>query len=60
MIWEIVNGCKGKKILEIGNQDEWENFTRFFPKSRIYVANHQQRYIVANLAKGGVVKVFDR
>jgi len=39
---------------------ERENFTRFFSKSRIYVTNHQQRYIVANLAKGGVVKVFDR
>lgn len=35
-------------------------FSRYFPASRIFVANQAERYIVANLAKGGVVKVFDR
>ena len=38
---------------------EREPFTRYFPQARIFVANRPQRYIVANLAKGGVVKVFD-
>lgn len=37
-----------------------EPFTRYFQKARVYVANSQQTYIVANLAKGGVIKVFDR
>lgn len=35
-------------------------FTRYFPGARIFVATTPQQYIVANLAKGGVVKVFDR
>ena len=35
-------------------------FTRYFPQARIFVANRSRHYIVANLAKGGVVKVFDR
>lgn len=35
-------------------------FTRFFPQARIYVANRPRHYVIANLAKGGVVKVFDR
>ena len=39
---------------------EQEPFTRYFPQARIYVANRPEHYIVANLAKGGVVKVFDR
>jgi hypothetical protein len=38
---------------------EREPFTRYFPQARIFVANRPQYYIVANLAKGGVVKVFD-
>lgn len=37
-----------------------ETFTRYFAESRIYVANNAQRYTIANLAKGGVVKVFNR
>jgi len=39
---------------------EREPFTRYFPQARIFVANQPQYYVVANLAKGGVVKVFDR
>lgn len=35
-------------------------FYRYFPGSRIYVSNTEDFYTVANLAKGGVVKVFDR
>lgn len=39
---------------------ERENFTEFFEKSRIFAAVRGQRYVIANLAKGGVIKVFDR
>ena len=39
---------------------EREPFMRYFPQARIFVANRPQHYIVANLAKGGAVKVFDR
>ena len=39
---------------------ERDVFTRYLPQARIFVANRRQYYIVANLAKGGVVKVFDR
>lgn len=39
---------------------ERDPFTRYFPQARIYVANRPEHYIAANLAKGGVVKVFDR
>lgn len=39
---------------------EQEPFSRYFPQARIFVANRPQRYVIANLAKGGVVKVFDR
>ena len=39
---------------------EREPFTRYFPAARIYIANRSQHYVIANLAKGGVVKVFDR
>lgn len=35
-------------------------FTRYFSQSRIFVANRPRHYVIANLAKGGVVKVFDR
>lgn len=34
--------------------------TRYFPQCRIYASSRTQYYVVANLAKGGVVKVFDR
>lgn len=34
-------------------------FTRYFPGARIFVSTTPARYVVANLAKGGVVKVFD-
>lgn len=37
-----------------------EPFTRYFPAAGIYVNNRPRHYVVANLAKGGVVKVFDR
>lgn len=39
---------------------EAEPFTRFFPKARIFAAARPEHYVIANLAKGGVVKVFDR
>ena len=39
---------------------ERDVFTRYFSQARIFVANRPQYYIVANLAKGGMVKVFDR
>ncbi|NJN68000.1 MAG: methyltransferase domain-containing protein [Chloroflexaceae bacterium] len=39
---------------------EREPFTRYFPGARVFVATLPERYVVANLAKGGVVKIFDR
>jgi SAM-dependent methyltransferase len=39
---------------------ERDQFTRYFPEARVFVANQPQWYVVANLAKGGVTKVFDR
>jgi SAM-dependent methyltransferase len=39
---------------------EQDRFIRYFPRARLFVANQPQHYIAANLAKGGVVKVFDR
>lgn len=39
---------------------ERESFTQYFPESRIYVSVRSKYYVVANLAKGGVIKVFDR
>ncbi|NJL33434.1 MAG: hypothetical protein HC893_05745 [Chloroflexaceae bacterium] len=38
---------------------EHEPFRRYFPGARVYVATLPDRYVLANLAKGGVVKVFD-
>ncbi len=35
-------------------------FTRYFPDSRIFVCNTPDYYILANLAKGGVTKVFEK
>ena len=39
---------------------EQKPFTCYFPQARIFVANQPRHYIMANLAKGGVVKVFDK
>lgn len=39
---------------------EQEPFTRYFPGARVFVQTSPRHYVVANLAKGGVVKVFDR
>ena len=39
---------------------EQQPFTRYFSQARIFVGNRPQHYIMANLAKGGVIKVFDR
>ena len=36
-----------------------EPFTRHFPKAGIYVSNAANHYVISNLAKGGVVKVFE-
>ena len=34
--------------------------TRYFPAARVYAATLPGHYVVANLAKGGVVKVFEK
>ncbi len=39
---------------------EQEPFSKYFDRSRIFVAVEQNKYIIANLAKGGVLKIFDR
>ena len=39
---------------------EQEPTRRYFPAARIYAAVQEDHYVIANLAKGGVVKVFDR
>lgn len=39
---------------------ERENFSHFYRQSRIFAGNHGQMHAVSNLAKGGVVKVFNR
>ena len=39
---------------------ERQPFTTYFELSRIYVANRERYYVLANLAKGGTVKVFDK
>ena len=39
---------------------EREPFTTYFPGCRVYVKNAPAYYAIANLAKGGVLKVFDR
>ena len=35
-------------------------FTEYYPQGRIYCQATEKRFIIANLAKGGVVKIFDR
>ncbi len=37
-----------------------ESLQRYFPKAGVYVAAQGRHYAVANLAKGGVTKIFDR
>ncbi|MDO8669162.1 MAG: hypothetical protein Q7K65_02625 [Candidatus Buchananbacteria bacterium] len=37
-----------------------ENFDKFFPAARIFIKNTPKHYILLNLAKGGVLKVFDK
>ena len=37
-----------------------EPYTEFFPGARVYVKNEPAYYAIANLAKGGVLKVFDK
>ena len=39
---------------------EQDDFERFYERSRIYTAVRGDYYILANLAKGGVIKVFNR
>lgn len=38
---------------------EQKSFVRYIPEAKIFIAAHNKRYIIANLAKGGVVKIFD-
>jgi|Deesub1362A_J573_1020465.scaffolds.fasta_scaffold00462_16 hypothetical protein len=37
-----------------------EPFMKFFTESKIYVKNTSHYYQIANLAKGGVIKIFDK
>lgn len=37
-----------------------EPFVKYLPESKVYVKNSPVFYFVANLAKGGVIKVFDK
>ncbi len=39
---------------------EQKPFTRYFPQAGIHVVNREASYTVASLAKGGVLKLFDR
>ncbi|MDK1021364.1 MAG: hypothetical protein QGD90_06975 [Candidatus Hydrogenedentes bacterium] len=39
---------------------ERDDFTQYYPKAGIYAAVRGPHYVIANLAKGGVVKIFDR
>ena len=39
---------------------ERQPFTQFFPEAKVYAKNESAYYALANLAKGGVVKVFDK
>ncbi len=39
---------------------EQEPFEQFFPHSQMAVINTDSKYVVLNLAKGGVIKVFDK
>ena len=36
-----------------------ENYTQFFKRSRIFVSVKDKFYIIANLTKGGVIKIFN-
>lgn len=35
-------------------------FRSYFPRARVFVSTQPDHYVIANLAKGGVVKIFDR
>ncbi len=39
---------------------EQEPFSEYFERSRIFVSVVNNKYVIANMAKGGVIKVFDR
>jgi hypothetical protein len=39
---------------------EKKPFITYFPISKIYINNQQDRYIISNLAKGGVIKIFNK
>jgi len=39
---------------------EEEGLRSYFPNSRIFAASNSKGYVIANLAKGGVMKVFNR
>lgn len=50
--------AKDKKPAEL--PFERDPFTTFFPGARVYAKNTPDYYALVNLAKGGVVKVFDK
>lgn len=35
-------------------------FTKYFPEAKIFIQNTDNNYIVVNLAKGGVIKIFNK
>jgi len=55
---EVLRSLSGGKIVPILGYGEQDAFTRYVPGARIFAASQSNRYVIANLAKGGVVKVF--
>ena len=39
---------------------ERETFNIYFPQAHIFILNKQKHYLIANLAKGGVLKIFNK
>jgi hypothetical protein len=39
---------------------EQKPFTRFFPHGKYFIKKDDEYYLIANLAKGGVIKIFDK
>lgn len=44
-------------LLPCQKNDSWE---KFFSGAKIFIKNNSQHYVLLNLAKGGVLKVFDK
>lgn len=39
---------------------ELNNFSKYFEKAKIWVNSDNENYIISNLAKGGVIKIFEK